>query len=95
MSGVTRPESDLHQLTAAFTLLDKMTRQRLQEKGPGIYAGPHEAYGIIAEEVQELLQALVWNNREMFRSELVDIAVACLVALASVLPDDTSAEVVQ
>jgi len=59
---------------------------RLRQKGLDAYSGPHESYGIIAEEFnKELLDALHSNNTENFKEELLDIIVACVVSYASIL----------
>ncbi len=66
--------------------------RRLDEKGWGAFTGPHETFGVIAEEFnKELLDALQSNSVVDFRKELIDIAVACIIGMASELPEDTSA----
>lgn len=57
--------------------------RRLEKKGWGMYCGPHETYGIIAEEFHELMLAMHGNDHEGFQEELLDIAVACLIGMAS------------
>ena len=79
---------------SAIDVIQDKVDFRLKEKGCGSYIGPHETYGIIAEEVYELLQALQSNSASMFRKELIDIAVGCVIGIASQLPSDTSAGVV-
>jgi hypothetical protein len=67
-----------------FKLIKKKMDFRLQEKGRGILVTRHEIYGIIAEEfTSELTDALRDNDRTQFREELVDIAVACIIGIAS------------
>jgi NTP pyrophosphatase (non-canonical NTP hydrolase) len=61
----------------------KQLKRRVKEKGSGAYHSRHEAYGIIAEEFDELLVAMTKNDGNNFEDELQDIAVACIVALAS------------
>ena len=64
---------------------------RINQKGGGIYSGPHETYGIIAEEFnKELLDALHANDREQFRKELIDIGVAVIFGMASMDTGDAS-----
>jgi NTP pyrophosphatase (non-canonical NTP hydrolase) len=56
-------------------------RFRLETKGSGSYASRHEIYGILAEEMDELLDELRINTRrgyKNFRKELLDVAVAAL-----------------
>lgn len=57
--------------------------KRLKEKGMGIYVSSHETFGIIAEEHNEYLDSVGENNPEKQRQELMDIAVACIVGIAS------------
>ncbi len=90
---MTRKPLTFDALDEALEEIGRMVSLRLQEKGDGAYAGPHECYGIIAEEFEkELLDALHSNDRQAFRKELLDIAVACAIGMASVLPEDSSAE---
>jgi hypothetical protein len=57
---------------------------RLIEKQRGAYIGNHETYGILAEEFnKELLDALRANDNESFYCELIDIAVAAILGMAS------------
>lgn len=65
-------------------VLDKTTF-RLTQKGRGAFVGTHETYGIIAEEVDELLEALRKDDIEQFDKELLDVAVACVIGMASIL----------
>lgn len=81
-----------HELDRALDEVDNWVSRRLEEKGSGAYSGPHETFGIIAEEFnKELLDALHANDPVAFRKELIDIAVAAVIGLASELPEDTSA----
>ncbi len=57
---------------------------RLATKGYGAYASRHEIYGILAEEMDELLDELRINTRpgyKNYRKELKDIAVAALYGM--------------
>lgn len=56
---------------------------RLEKHGHGMFAGPHEAFGVIWEEVKELADAMHANDTEKFFNELVDIGVAAMFAIAS------------
>lgn len=64
---------------------------RLRQKGGRTYASVHEAYGIIAEEVnRELLKAIhEKEGDDAICEELKDIAVACIVAIASIKSGST------
>ncbi len=89
---MTRDKIDLEYLEFCIKKVTEKVYARITEKGDGAYAGPHEAYGIIAEEFSELSDAMKANDAENFRDELTDIAVGCILGLASALPADTSAE---
>ena len=86
-----RDKIDLNYLQFCITKVTEKVDFRIQQKGDGAYAGPHETYGILAEEFDELLDALRANDADSFRDELGDIIVGCLIGLASALPADTSA----
>lgn len=86
---MTRDKIDMDYLTHCMAKVAEKTHARIREKGDGAYIGPHEAYGIIAEEFDELRDAMRANDADDFRDELADIAVACILGLASALPADT------
>jgi len=72
-------------ISDAFIALGKKLRYRLETKGPGSYASRHEIYGILAEEMDELLDELRINTLsgyKNFRKELLDVAVAAIFAYA-------------
>lgn len=81
--GVKRPEIDIKKLSVIYGEVLRLVDKRLQEKGNGIYASNHEALGIITEEYWELIEAVKDNDNYGIREELKDIAVGCLIALAS------------
>ena len=87
---MTRDKITRLQVDRATLLVMQHTEARLKEKGDGAYAGPHECYGIIAEEFKELLDAVQANDSMAECEELIDIAVACIIGLASGMPADTS-----
>lgn len=66
----------------AIKALKLKLKYRIAQKGNHSYASVHEAYGLIAEEVKELLDAVQSNNREEVMSEMMDIAVGCIYAIA-------------
>lgn len=64
-------------------------RKQLVTKGSHAFASSHETYGIIAEEMLELLQAIhakgtISQKREAIYGELSDIAVAAIHGMASI-----------
>lgn len=66
----------------ARRLLKNKLNERLLKKGHQSYASVHEAYGLIAEEVKELLDAVQSNKRADVMAELLDVAVGCVFAIA-------------
>jgi NTP pyrophosphatase (non-canonical NTP hydrolase) len=64
-------------------LKSEITR-RLKQKGNSIFTSYHEILGIIEEEKHELVEAVIQNDVESIRSELMDIAVACVFGAACV-----------
>lgn len=91
MSNVTRPELTQENLRLALSRVENLIDRRLVEKGRGAYSGPHETYGILAEEFNwELMKAMHENDARAFYKELADIAVAAIIGMASELPADTA-----
>lgn len=81
--GFGRSEIKDIEIQKAITLLKEKIEMRLTQKHRGSYIGNHETYGILAEEFNELLDALQGNNNEGFLSELLDIAVGAILGMAS------------
>jgi hypothetical protein len=78
-----RPPVNTIDIGQAFTDTATKLKFRLKTKGNGSYASRHEIYGILAEEMDELLDELRINSLagyKNFRKELLDIAVAALFA---------------
>lgn len=75
-------------LSSAVALTVESLKRRTEKHGVFSYIGPHEALGIITEEYQELIAAVHGNNRVQTKAELIDIAVACIFALASLNQQD-------
>jgi len=75
-------ESDI---ALVFSAASAMLHRRLLKHGPGAYAGPHEILGTIAEEYDELLDAVRSNVDADTAAELLDIAVGCVFGVASLL----------
>lgn len=70
---------------AAFEIVRRKLSSRLEKHGPGSYASAHEAFGILAEEMDELLEAV--RMKEPGRTpqviaECVDIAVGAIFTVA-------------
>lgn len=77
-----RPKLMKEFLKHSLEQISEKTNQRLEEKGEGIFVSAHEALGIITEEYNELVWAVQANAK--IKNELLDIAVACHVAIASI-----------
>lgn len=72
------------ELADAYTVLIEALQLRLHQKGRGSFASIHEVFGIIAEEYNELAEAVHSSNINDIRSELLDIAVPALFAVACI-----------
>ena len=70
-------------LTARDEVINKL-EFRLKEKGTGSFASRHEIQGSIAEEYDELLDALRENDMEQYKKELIDIAVGAIFGIACI-----------
>ncbi len=68
--------------SATEDLLDLINR-KLKKKGWGAAVSPHEVYGLVDEEREELLHALWENDKKGFNKELLDVACAAIYGLAS------------
>jgi NTP pyrophosphatase (non-canonical NTP hydrolase) len=76
---VTTPE----QRQAALALVKRALEARLAQKGELTFASSHEVYGILAEEMNELLYAVRENNQHYQREELIDLAIAAIFGIVS------------
>ena len=68
---------------ATQEVLDKMNF-RLRQKGYGTFASRHEILGIIKEEFEEFNVAVTKGSPEELLEELKDIAVACILGIATI-----------
>lgn len=90
MSGLNRRRLAVTDMNPALARVSKAVLHRLEKHGPGAFAGRHEVLGIITQEYTELVEAVrddTYPNR--FISELEDIAVACIIGMASLTESDT------
>jgi len=78
-----RPQLSAADINLTFSQLQNKTRDRLGEKGAGILISRHEMLGVVEEEYHELVHAVESGSTTAVIDELVDIAVACIVSLAS------------
>lgn len=74
--------SDSHLLTVIELFVEQLGK-RLEKHGRGKYASAHETLGIVAEEYDELLDAVRKNDPQLVYEELMDIAVGCIFGVAS------------
>jgi hypothetical protein len=84
-SAIVRPEVHQEIVDVVSKVVIQMLEYRLRKHGPGAYAGPHEALGILEEEFLELKEAIVANDNTQTCNELVDIAVCCIFGVASMV----------
>ena len=82
-----RPQITMANVNRAMDLLRNWADKRLAEKGDGIIVSRHEMLGVIQEEHNELIVAVQKGSLHDVRHELVDIGVACIIALASIDTD--------
>jgi len=70
------------QINDALEAVRQAILRRLEQKGHLSFASTHEALGIIDEEHHELTEAVQSNDHRQFENECLDIAVACVFAIA-------------
>lgn len=71
-------------LALACADVTRSLHDRIREKGPGTFASRHEIYGLLAEEMDELLLAVRSQDLSDVRLELLDIAVAAIFGAACI-----------
>jgi len=57
---------------------------RINQKGDGVFYSHHEALGVVAEEYDELKDAIRSNDVSKIKSELIDLVVAALWGVVSI-----------
>lgn len=65
---------------------------RMKQKGRHSYISTHESLGKITEEFWEYVEAVKGNDDDEVQHELIDIAVGCIFALASMKQYETGQE---
>lgn len=73
------------QVLKALEIITLRTGDRMAEHGKFAHASKHESVGIIMEEVQEMLEAMRLKDTKPFVDEVVDVIVAGVWTLASVI----------
>lgn len=88
---MNRPKLKDEAILTAISNLKIKIEIALRKKGNGCFASSHEILGVITEEYYELIEA-VYNcsklpdkeKKEWITGELLDIAVGCIIGVASI-----------
>jgi len=80
-----RPGVGESDIALALSAISANLDRRLLKHGYGAYASPHEILGVIAEEYDELKDAVRSNVDADTAAEIIDIAVGCVFGVASML----------
>lgn len=80
-----RPEVSDKILLAAIEALTVNLGRKIEKHGRGAYISNHETLGIVAEEYHELVEAVRQNDPVDVANELMDIVVAGLFGVASMM----------
>lgn len=89
METSNRPDIPQETIMKALDQVMDKLGSRLIQKGSGTFKSSHEILGVVTEEYDELIQAVRSNDNKKLEHELIDIAVACVFGLASILNDTT------
>lgn len=71
-------------LAESLERLENAVGARLVQKGWGGFVSRHEILGAVAEEDAELIEAVHRRGLGDVHVELLDVAVACVIGLASI-----------
>lgn len=82
--GNFRPKVTIEQIESEIRHLERMLDKRIIKHGNGAFVSPHEILGVVDEEYDEFKEAVHDNVLGEAYAELVDIAVACVFACASI-----------
>ena len=74
MTKIKIPELEFEMEETAQDVLRMMTEASSSLEKYGSYRSPHEAYGVLAEEMSEMLDAIHKNDDESARHEALQIA---------------------
>jgi NTP pyrophosphatase (non-canonical NTP hydrolase) len=83
-----RPKVSDDALLKAIEAATVALGQKIEKHGTGAYISSHESLGIITEEYFELMDAVKQNDPIETGNELMDVAVGCIFALASMIQKD-------
>ena len=79
-----RPQLTLDELDKAVVRIQEKMLFRVNQKGMGAYSSRHEVLGIVKEEFKELVDAVHTESNERVSEELLDLAVGCVLGMASI-----------
>lgn len=79
-----RPEFQDKLIEKVLGVIKRKTEHRLKQKGRGIFISSHETLGILSEEFNEFGAAVQSNDPIYQANELLDVAVAAVLGLASI-----------
>jgi predicted GTPase len=82
---LARPDIKDEHLTVALEALIQAIQKRIEKHGRAMVASDHEGLGVITEEYIELVDAVRDNDRDAIVAELFDVAVSCVITVASVV----------
>ena len=77
MSKIDFPTQALHDLA-------DQTIKRIQKHGDRPWTSHHQIYGVLAEEMAEVLDEVRSNDLKRMRAELLDVAVAAIWGVHSI-----------
>ena len=77
------------EIESTMKMIREALTKRLMQHGRGTFASTHEIYGIVAEEFDELRDALRSNSEQEFVNELIDVAVGAIFGAACIYSHKT------
>jgi NTP pyrophosphatase (non-canonical NTP hydrolase) len=80
-----RPELSDDHLRIALESIIQSVQKRIDKHGRGMVVSDHEALGVLEEEYHELTDAVTANDRDAIIEEWLDVAVTCIITVASVV----------
>jgi len=79
-----RPQIKESYIEEAFEQLRKELDERRAKHGDGLFISDHEILGKVAEEYDELKDAVRGNDRKHVQAELLDVAIGALFGYMSI-----------
>lgn len=80
---MVREQVEMEAIEDALKVFHEYLMKRINKHGMGKFASSHEAYGVLAEEVDESLDELRLNDKDKFVQEMLDVAVTGIWAYVS------------